>query len=54
MINTHLIAANRHAGGTALASRMEREKTANNTVDLVENIVRKAMEFRIGRLINKG
>lgn len=55
MIKTHLMAANRHAGGMeiAMASRMEMERTANKRVDLVENILRKAMEFRIGRLINE-
>ena len=53
LVKTHLTAANRHDGGMALASRMEMEKTANNTVDLVGNIVGKAMEFQIGRLIKE-
>lgn len=53
MINTHLTAANRHAGGMALTSRMEMAKRANNTLDLVANIVKNTMDFRIGRLVNE-
>lgn len=40
-----LTAANRHAGGAALASRVEMAKTANNRVDLAANIVKNVNDF---------
>ena len=40
MTKKYLIAANRHAGGMALANRMEMERTASKKVDLVENILK--------------